>query len=103
VPDPASYKAPPGRGRAEAVAEQDTAAGGRESREVALGGGIVALGSIELKFLGGRRIYAYLRYMREGRTVSRYVGESPGATRADRLAGAWARADALGLLGDRNS
>ncbi len=100
VPEPSTYKAPPGRTRAEAVAEQDAAAGGRNTRRVALSDGGVALASIELKFLGGRRIYAYLRYMRGGRTVSRYVGDAAGDTRRERLSRAWARAVDLGLLRD---
>lgn len=54
-----------------------------------LSNGKVALASIELKFLGGRRIYAYLRYTRDGCTVSRYVGPAPGANRRERLETAW--------------
>lgn len=85
TPDPTSYQAPRGRSRAEAVAEQDTAAGGRARRRV---GG--ALASIELKSMGGRRVYAYLRFSAAGRTVNRYVGDAPGGTRAERLRHAWA-------------
>jgi DNA mismatch endonuclease (patch repair protein) len=84
-------------GEPEAVAEQDRAAGGADRRAVRLPGGRTATGSVELKFLGGRRIYAYLRYIRDGRTVATYVGEAPGATREERLRVAWAKVHADGL------
>jgi len=102
APDPTTYKAPPGRPRAVAVAEQDEAAGGREKRRVHLGHGGTALASIELKFLGGRRIYAYVRYMKDGRTVSCYVGEAEGKTREERLQAAWRQATKAGLFKGRN-
>lgn len=98
APHPSTYKAPPGRPRAAAVAEQDAAAGGRSRRHVELADGSRPLGSIELKFLGGRRVYAYLRYMRAGKTVSRYVGEAEGSTREERLRNAWRSAKSRDLL-----
>jgi len=82
---------------AEAVAEQDDAAGGAGQRVVTLDGGRRSTGSIELKFLGGRRIYAYLRYTDNGRTVAVYVGEATGETRMERLRSAWRIVHARGL------
>jgi hypothetical protein len=81
----------------EAVAEQDVTAAG--SRVLQLPEGGTATASIELKFIGGRRIYAYLRYMTNGKTISRYVGEAPGSSREERLRAAWALAREKGLLG----
>ena len=102
-PDPSTYRAPRGRSISEARAEQDRAAGGRDRRLVRLTDGRISTGSIELKFLGGRRVYAYLRYTSDGRTVARYVGEAPGATREERLSAAWAAAHAQGLLREPDS
>ena len=101
VPAPETYRAPKERSRPEIVAEQDEAAGGRKRRKVILPDGGEATASIELKFLGGRRIYAYLRYIRGRRTVSTYVGEAPGRTRAERLQSAWKKARADRLLTPR--
>jgi len=58
-----------------------------------------ACASIELKHVNSkRRIYAYLRYSIDGRTVNRYVGEAHGATREEHLCEAWKAAHALRLL-----
>ena len=97
--DPASYRPPVGRSVADAAAEQDEAAGGRERRKLSTTSGGQATASIELKIPGkGRRVYAYLRYVEDGRTVNRYVGEAPGADRTERLRRGWALARSKGLL-----
>jgi len=88
-PHSSTWRAPRGRSRAEAIAEQDRAAGGGNRRVVALPDGGRSTGSIELKLLGGRRVYAYLRYTQNRRTVAVYVGEATGQTRAERLRSAW--------------
>lgn len=98
VPDPATWRAPPGRSIAEARQEQDEAAGGVENRTVRLPGDKSPRGSIALKGLG-RRVYAYLRFQSDGRTVTRYVGEAFGSTRAERLESAWRTALDRGLVG----
>lgn len=46
----------------------------------------------------GRRVYAYLRWGIEGRTVERYVGEVAGDCRADFLRDGWSQALAAKLL-----
>jgi DNA mismatch endonuclease (patch repair protein) len=101
--DPTTYKPAKGRPISEARAEQDRAAGGAHRRIVRLAGGGQSRASIDLKHLGGRRIYAYLRYTEDGRSVARYVGEAPGETREERLAAAWAIARRDGLLGTGGS
>jgi DNA mismatch endonuclease (patch repair protein) len=95
--DPGSWRAPAGRTRAEAIAEQDEAAGGHLRRKISRDDGTSVTASIELKDLGGRRVYAYLRYSIGGRTVNIYVGEAAGTTRAGRLRHAWRRAHTRGL------
>jgi DNA mismatch endonuclease (patch repair protein) len=67
---------------------------------VTLPDGGQATASVELKFLGGRRVYAYLRHTEGGRTVSRYVGEVPGKDREERRRGAWRQAREKRLLAD---
>jgi DNA mismatch endonuclease (patch repair protein) len=91
------------RGAPGHAAEQDQAAGGRERRQVQLGGGKTALGSIELKqpWKRGGRTYAYLRYSDRGRTVNRYVGSATAATRQEALRLGWQAAHAKGLLNQR--
>ena len=88
-PDPDSWRAPRGRPMSAAVAEQDRTAGGAQHRIILLPDGRQATGSVELKCPGGRRVYAYLRYMRDGKTVAAYIGEAPGDSRENRLAAAW--------------
>jgi DNA mismatch endonuclease (patch repair protein) len=97
-PQPETWKPPAGRSVAEARAEQDTAAGGRAMRTISLPDGARTVASIELKQVGGRRIYAYLRYTRARRTVSVYVGEAAGTSRVERLRVGWTAAQAKGLL-----
>lgn len=93
-PAPETYKAPPNRSRREAVAEQDQAAGGREHRRVRLDDGTFATASVELKSVGGRRVYSYLRYSVNGHTRCDYLGEAIGNTRLQRLKHAWRQAKA---------
>lgn len=95
--DSETYRAPPGRNILEAVAEQDDTAGGMDNRRVVLPEGGQATGSVELKSLG-RRVYAYLRYQRDGRTVSVYIGEAPGSSRDERLRTAWRMVQARDLI-----
>jgi DNA mismatch endonuclease (patch repair protein) len=96
--DPTSWRPVPGRARSEVIAEQDDAAGGRDRRKLELADGRTATGSIELKDLGGRRVYGYLRHSTGGHTVCTYVGEAPGSTRLDRLRCAWTLAHERGLV-----
>ena len=84
---------------AEARAEQDQAAGGREARRVDLGDGKTALASIELKLLPkGRRVYAYLRFTRDGKTVNEYLGEATAIDRPTALIRGFDLARTKGLL-----
>jgi DNA mismatch endonuclease (patch repair protein) len=94
-PAPETYRAPANRSRADAIAEQDRAAGGRQQRKIKLANGVEATASIELKSLGGRRVYAYLRYFVDGRTQCDYIGEALGRTRFQRLQNAWKKVDAV--------
>ncbi|MEU9563075.1 very short patch repair endonuclease [Streptomyces sp. NPDC048161] len=88
--------------RAGAVApavEQDRAAGGRARRNVALGDGRFARASISLRlYRRTRRIRAYLRWSKDGKTHERYVCEVEHASRGENLAEAWQRAKDRGLL-----
>lgn len=84
--------------RAERVAEQGVAAGGREARLVRLRDGGTATASILLHRPQGRRTYAYLRYKRGGRNHRYYVGEATAATRPEALRRAWKLAQDKGLL-----
>lgn len=98
-PPDEAWKPPTGRSIQEARTEQDHAAGGRERRRTQLGRGRTALASVELKrFAKNRRIYAYLRWQRGGRTVNRYLGEVTGQTRKDNLIQAWNQARDAGLV-----
>lgn len=83
------------------MAEQDRAAGGRDNRIVQLPGGRRATASVELKTLGGRRIYGYLRYSVENKTRVVYIGEAPGRNREERLRVAWGKAQDARLLHPR--
>lgn len=101
VPESDSWRAPRGRSLKEAAREQDEAAGGRSRRIIALPEGHAATASVELKLLPkGRRIYAYLRYNRDGRTVNVYVGQTAGESRVQRLRHAWQQVHARDLLRD---
>jgi DNA mismatch endonuclease (patch repair protein) len=58
------------------------------------------MASISLKPVpGGRRVYAYLRYKDQMRTVTRYVGDASAMTREEALALGWTAAFEKGLLG----
>lgn len=99
VPDAATWRPPQGRSLQEATREQDEAAGGRSHRVVKIDGAAPATASVELKLLPkGRRVYAYLRYARGGRTANVYIGQVDGATRLERLRRAWQEVHDRGLL-----
>lgn len=99
VPDPATWRAPPGRDPQDATREQDEAAGGRSRRQLTRSVGTPATASVELKLLPkSRRIYAYLRYGRAGKTENVYIGQVDGESRAQRLRKAWDEVHARGLL-----
>jgi DNA mismatch endonuclease (patch repair protein) len=99
APDPVAWRPRPGLTRAERIAEQDLAAGGRAAREVPVLRGVRAHASVALRsFRSGRRIYAYLRWSAAGRTRERYVGEVDADTREGNLALAWQQVQARGLL-----
>lgn len=84
---------------AEARAEQDRAAGGRDNRLVGLHDGRTATASVELKKpVKGRRVWAYLRQTLDGRTVNRYIGEATARTRAAALRLAWQQAHNKSML-----
>lgn len=81
--------------------EQDRAAGGRGRRGVDLGDGRFARASISLRlYRRTRRVRAYLRWSRDGKTHERYVCEVKHDSRGKNLAEAWRRAWDLGLLAD---
>lgn len=77
--------------REERVCEQDIAAGGRENRLVALSNGRTATASVSLQhFKKSRRVYAYVRYKSDRKTINLYVGDATAPTRKQALAIAWA-------------
>lgn len=83
------WRAPAGS-RKDYAAEQDAAAGGRGRRQLRLPGGGLATGSIRLKHLPkSRRVYAYLRYSSDGKTITQYVGDATAPTRPEALRKAW--------------
>jgi DNA mismatch endonuclease (patch repair protein) len=88
-PEDAWWRPLPGLTRAERAAEQDAAAGGQSAREMILPDGRRPLGSVYFRVVGGRRIYAYLRWSVDGKTDERYIGEVDHHNRADNLAAAW--------------
>jgi len=92
------WKIPQGS-HADHAAEQDFAAGGRKARKVRLPNGRSATASIALKKLPkSRRVYAYMRYSLDRRTITRYVGEATEPTRLKALKRAWKLAHSKGLL-----
>lgn len=99
TPPDEAWKPPPGRAVSEARAEQDRAAGGHERRLIRLSDKATeALASVELKRPpNSRRIYAYLRWSQEGRTINRYLGEVTATTRSQALAQGWEHARKRGL------
>ena len=102
VPDPTTWRPPPGRPSSEAALEQDIAAGGHAKRRLAFSGGRLATASVELKVLPkGRRVYAYLRYAQDGKTINTYIGQADGNSRAQRLHTAWEQVHAKAMLNAR--
>lgn len=94
-----AWRPPKPRDRAEAVREQNSAAGGADARRITLPDGTMRNASIELKRVHNfHRIYAYLRYSVGGKTVSVYVGEVTGRTRLENLEQAWFLAHTRELL-----
>jgi hypothetical protein len=88
----------------EIIREQDDAAGGRSFRRVVCPDGSSRYASIELKRVNARRrIYAYLRYSYQGKTVSRYVGQVRQSSRFGNLTEAWSAAHSQNLLADFSS
>ncbi len=99
-PADAEWRAPTGRSRAEATAEQDLSAGAPSRRLVSLPDGRSARASIELKKNPkARRIYANLRYSVDGKTVTKYVGEVSESSRLENLQAAWKIVHAQAMLG----
>lgn len=98
VPRSEAWRAPTGS-RKDYAAEQDAAAGGRGRRQVRLPGGGLAMGSIRLKRLPkSRRVYAYLRYSSDGKTITQYVGDATAPTRLEALRMAWKLARQRNLI-----
>jgi hypothetical protein len=92
---------PPGT-RSERGAEQDKAAGGLTARQVKLADGRTATASIRLKRLPkSRRVYAYLRYSVDGKTITKYAGDATAKTRERALQQAWNHAQSGGLMTER--
>lgn len=97
-PPPKIWKTP-GTTASERAQEQDEAAGGRERRLVREGSEVVATASVALKsWRGSRRVYAYLRFWRGGRTEVRYIGDVTLPTREEALRRAWVVAREKRLL-----
>jgi hypothetical protein len=89
IPD-SVWKAARTRNRAEAIQEQNKAAGGEAARRIQLSDGSSRSASVELKRVNGHhRIYAYLRYSNQGRTISRYIGQVSQSSRFENLKQAW--------------
>lgn len=98
LPDEA-WKPPRGLTAMERAEEQDQAAGDRQHREVRLADGRTSLASVELKrFAKGRRVYAYLRWTENGRTVNRYIGDVTTQSRQNALRRAWKMVHAQGVV-----
>ncbi|MCK0116969.1 very short patch repair endonuclease [Isoptericola sp. S6320L] len=98
-PADAAWRGTKGRSAKAGSVEQDRAAGGHERRLVDAGDGRVAHASVELKLLPKqRRIRAYLRWSRAGKTHTTYLGEVDRPTRAENLRAAWDTARAKELL-----
>lgn len=88
-------------GAAAPTVEQDHAAGGRVRRNIDLGDGRFARASITLRlYRSTRRIRAYLRWSRGGKTEERYVCEVEFDSRKQNLAEAWQQARTKGLLAE---
>jgi DNA mismatch endonuclease, patch repair protein len=95
-----AWRPEPGLSPSRRADEQDRAAGGRDRRMVRIADGRVAAGSIALRVQPRRRrIYAYLRWSDNGRTVERYVGEACHGEREANLAEAWRQAQEADMVG----
>ncbi len=104
IPPDEAWRPRPGMSRDQRSAEQDQAAGGRDSRLVKVGDDKWSTASVELKRLAkGRRVYGYLRYTSRGRTVNRYIGEVTAVSREAALRRAWTLARERGLTADWSS
>lgn len=94
-----AWRGDAGRTPTKLAAEQDKAAGGRDSRSIRIADDRTARASVELKLLPKqRRIRAYLRWYSEGKSHATYVGEVDESTRAQNLRAAWKIARERGLL-----
>lgn len=66
---------------------------------VRLPGGRTARASIRLRHLPrGRRVYAYMRYNVDGKTITKYVGDATAESRDAALRNGWRQARRKGLL-----
>ena len=100
VPEDRAWRPPKNLTKQQRAAEQDEAAGGRDQRLVHLDGGEWATASVELKRIPtGRRIYAYLRFFEDGKTVNRYLGDATSATRQQALRLGWSLAKEKRFVG----
>jgi DNA mismatch endonuclease Vsr len=99
LPDDRAYKRRVGA--VTPALEQDRAAGGRNRRCVDLGDGRFARASITLRvYRRTRRVRAYLRWSRDGKTEECYVCEVEHDSRKKNLAEAWRHARQNGLATD---
>lgn len=98
--DDEAWRPPPGLTRAARTAEQDLAAGGHDRRLVAGPAGR-AIASIYFRRRTGRRVYAYLRWAKNGATTEQFICEIDRHTRSDNLAIAWSAAIEQGMLSAR--
>jgi DNA mismatch endonuclease, patch repair protein len=92
----------PSGARSQHAAEQDKAAGGRAARAIRLLDGRTATASIRLQHLPkSRRVYAYLRYSVDGKTITKYIGDATAKTREEALKQAWDQAHSGSLMTER--
>ncbi len=99
IPDDAAWRPPTGMSTAYRAAEQDTAAGSRERRIIAIGEGRAVLGSIYLRLPPrSRRVYAYLRWADGRKTRERYICQVDGTSREANLAQGWVAVAQKGLI-----
>ncbi|GAA4411481.1 hypothetical protein GCM10023148_04090 [Actinokineospora soli] len=94
-------QARPARSRSSADAEQNKAAGGFHRRAVKVDPTTAVRGTIDLKVSRTTgAVHAHLRWRVNGKTFTRSLGEVAESTKAANLAEGWARARAMGLVGD---
>lgn len=94
-----AWKAPRGRSRTAASAEQDRVAGGRHRRVVPIAGG-EALGTVELRRRASGSVHAYLRWTDGGQVRARYLCAVDQPSRIKNLAAGWEHARIAGLVRD---